>query len=453
MPLPQFSWCALGFLHYHDRRAWAREAVRRQLPEQVRHQTETALRDAGRYGGLACRWEGYLPELPDWFVHLQGPISYLRHRGTDQRIDFPLAGGPGVVSAENFQLFFTSSRQPDVVQQRLARLFPKGAGLPFALETLTAAGFLEDAGYEYLPPRKFLGLVKHSRAYIEGWHCSADRVWLAADLGDWPACVEAATAAGLPEIVPFAKRRAKGCRHEWLRTLRRAVVKKGLNSDLLRALAAAGAGELDCYIEKALRIAHSSAAAADVTYEDPKWCPTVFEVLREEATRHGRLNPAFVDYLTRHDFRAPEVFDLVRAENSPDWLRLIAIALRPGMGHLLRPTLREALDSRNPFDRIPAAAILALINADWCRADLLRRLNASTDWAATAECRAALREYHDSKLTKAVQRWEAANLPTEPKTGSLDDEAIAHIVRDGMHAAFDRIHPQRHRYAALGEPK
>jgi hypothetical protein len=82
------------------------------------------------------------------------------------------------------------------------------------------------------------------------------------------------------------------------------------------------------------------------------------------------------------------------------------------------PLFRRALRSPIPWNRIIAAAILALIDRPWSRRELIAVLGETTEQEATAECRAALRECHDQTALQAADAWEAAN-PHEPEQGRV----------------------------------
>ena len=84
---------------------------------------------------------------------------------------------------------------------------------------------------------------------------------------------------------------------------------------------------------------------------------------------------------------------------------------------LALPLIRRGLLADVPINRTQVAAILALINAQWSKRELLGALEASDDQEQTADARAALMESGDEEARRAVLAWEERN-PHKSEIGS-----------------------------------
>jgi hypothetical protein len=84
---------------------------------------------------------------------------------------------------------------------------------------------------------------------------------------------------------------------------------------------------------------------------------------------------------------------------------------------LALPLIRKGLVADVPMNRTQVAAILALINAPWCKRELLRALEVSDDQEKTDDARAALLEFGDETAQRAVLAWEVRN-PHKSEIGS-----------------------------------
>src|SRR5262249_25793654 len=157
-----------------------------------------------------------------------------------------------------------------------------------------------------------------------------------------------------------------------------------------------GDPHLPALLERGLVSRRLVDVSVAIIWDDPAWCPRVFDVLmREPRVAQGKawldLSREYVAYLAHHSYRpADRLGRVARARNAP-LDALIPLALDHQRGACLR-LLRRGLRSPQHCHRLAAAAVLLLFDAPWGRRELLAVLAASDCWHATRECRFALRE-------------------------------------------------------------
>jgi hypothetical protein len=440
LPLPQLTWAALGLLWYRRRRAWAAETVRKRLSPEVLAQVQAAGRKE-RLGGTPSEgnWPEYLPGAPEWHLTLDDRPHVLHNRVTGEIIDFELNRRPGLIDVRDFWSWLQSPREPGLVEGRLRQDFVDADGLGEALHALSSPGFVEPVdAFEFRIGRKLLALEKPADAYFAGWQDPRRRTGLAAALGDWPAACEAAIAAELFELADCFRRRAEECRGKWIRVLRRAARRARNFGGVLRSLAHVGAPDLDRDIEQALRDGRTASTAIRVIADDPKWGPTVFDLLKRGVARKWyAVDERFAEYLVRHGHRADEVVGHLRGKKRPPWLTLISFGLRDGRN--LRGYLCAALRSKKSVYREVAAAVLALFDTDWSCAELRRGRVLWKGKRAARLCLAALRECRHPDAVRAVDRWDQKHPWAGPEELRPDPEEIELTVWRTMGHYYDDV--------------
>jgi hypothetical protein len=192
----------------------------------------------------------------------------------------------------------------------------------------------------------------------------------------------------------------------------------------LLALSDLGADDLPDFLTRTLRgdVSGATSTALELIEASPNassWCAEVFAMWQRVAPK-GQASHPYVwtrcsEFLLHQGYQKKEVaaaLPLVGGSLVGD-TALMALEHAPEVALSL---IRCALRSDVPANRMTAAAVLALIDNPWSRAELLAVLRESDDQEATCECRAALAESREPEARRAVEDWEARN-PREPEIG------------------------------------
>jgi hypothetical protein len=110
-------------------------------------------------------------------------------------------------------------------------------------------------------------------------------------------------------------------------------------------------------------------------------------------------------FLLKQAYRVPAVLTALaraRTHEAAD----AALLLLEHAPELSRPQFLAALRSSVPWDRTRAAAILAILDEEWGRREMIEALWASTDQQMTSGCRAALCSIGSPEAHRAVEDWE-----------------------------------------------
>lgn len=149
------------------------------------------------------------------------------------------------------------------------------------------------------------------------------------------------------------------------------------------------------------------------------WCPEVFQLMVRLDPGGNPPQPFLLTncarFLLRHGHEVKQVVAVlpsVGASMVGD-AALLALEYAP---EFAVPLFRQALRSSVPANRTTAAAVLALIDQPWSRAELLAVLRESADQEMTGECRAALAESRDPEARRAVEDWQERD-PHESEPG------------------------------------
>ena len=127
-----------------------------------------------------------------------------------------------------------------------------------------------------------------------------------------------------------------------------------------------------------------------------------------------------------------------------------ALLLLEHAPELSRRQFRAALRSSVPWDRTRAAAILAILDEEWGRREMIEALWASQDQQMTSGCRAALCSSRSPEAHRAVEDWEK-RFPYVPEPGpfySMADVGLRSsdsFLQYEMSQLHDRVLPLRGR--------
>ena len=239
-------------------------------------------------------------------------------------------------------------------------------------------------------------------------------------------------------------------RQRWL-NIARTAAENHLRIHGLHALAYAGAEDLPQFIETALTKMDSMHAVIEIIEDDPRWQTQVKRVFEKAITdnsyTYNRIPAA--RYLAKHGYPADELIRGLLAK--PRQLgSAIELALDYAPEHLGR-LLRRGLRSHSSENRLHAAAILAVVDNEWSRRQLLAVLEGSTDHDATIEARFALRESREAAAYQAVDLWENEHPDTKGEYDTMARKKYAPeggcelVLQRMMGASHDQVAKIRHR--------
>lgn len=421
LPPPEVTWTLLGLMHCLSRKTQAWTELEK-LAEKRRDG------DSGRSGRLEdiLGRSGSFGDHPEWQYVLDSQSSVVHNLVTGERLHLDAHSGPRPIATWQFSERIQQLRRPGPAEWRLNELFPDTRGLMVAINYLRACGMfrvIEEFERDILVfelDRTLDGHLEAVRAFLRAWALPDQRIALGTLIGDWPAVRDAAMATGDTDIAAVAAPRAEESRCQWLNVVR-CEAHRGLYGDVLHALGNCRAEDLPKWIERGFADPNLVRAAIEVVRDDPGWCPRVYEVFRRS------LNDRDFDHtkgpaalcLARHGHSVDALLDALLAEPSPDLIAAIELALEHLPGRLVE-VVRRALRSPSSGVRLTGAAVLALIDVDWTRRELLAWLGQSDDPAMTCECRAALQWSADPVARRAAHEWEKRH-PDESSDSSSDE--------------------------------
>ena len=443
---PSVTWTLITLFAYRERKKWAWEIIQPHVPE------DDGPRVVSITDVLEGRRRGIVQQRADWEFEIDGNASFVRNRVTGELIHIDVENGPEVVSTSAFIEWIQRNLSP--AAERLLDLQPSGEGISIPIELLMAWDVLHaiDVG-EFEVCGHLHSYAQDLERFVSAWRNLDERLWLAVLIGDWPAALATAQTLGDDELISLITPRAAKCREEWVRYLENHARSKGLYDGLLYALADANCPELPKYVETAIGEDEASWAAIDIIKSDPSWCPKVYEYYQ----RSNWLAPYCASYLARHDYRTTEVIEQLVSGNSSYYKTAIELALEHAP-EMLPQYLPQALRTSSRDNRLTAAAVLALLDADWSRRELQLLLDESSDQDATIECRAALRESTDPKVRKAAGEWEKL-YPETDDANHLSDRFMydlnggcEKLLRRRMDELFDSVMQVRQSLSQDVEP-
>jgi len=408
LPPPQITWTMLGLIRYRVRKRWAWNVLKERVPLAFEDDLDHMVTIDDVVNGVRT---GIVPEMPQWEYRIDGNDSWVQNRRSGERIHVDVPNWPEVTFAWQYVDYVQRHREPGPAEARLKELFPEGRGLLTAIQRLRRGGLLHvlDSYWPVSLDFELCGAVDgYARGvteFLDAWSQPENRIALAAQIGDWGAVREAAEVDSQRDIAARAATLAQQSYARWLDHLRRAA-SRGLYDDVLHALAHAHAEDLSDYLDKALGNPDVSDDALEIIADDPAWKPRVYQVFRaslREKTPSGIKGHAAL-YLARHGHPVHELLAGLHEKPADSWSAIL-VALRHAPEHL-PAELRFALRSRDCEQRLLAAGVLALLDTDWSRGELLAVLGESCNQDATFECRTALRESRCVEAHRAVDQWE-----------------------------------------------
>jgi hypothetical protein len=152
-------------------------------------------------------------------------------------------------------------------------------------------------------------------------------------------------------------------------------------------------------------------------------------------------------FLLKQAYRVPAMLTALARARSHEAADA-ALLLLEHAPELSRPQFRAALRSSVPWDRTRAAAILAILDEEWGRCEMIEALWASQDQQMTSGCRAALCSSGSPEAHRAVEDWEQ-RFPYVPESGpfySVADVGLRSsdsFLQYEMSQLHDRVLPLR----------
>jgi hypothetical protein len=423
LPPPWLTWTLIALVRHRRRQLRVGEVVRDRLDGDLGR-----LAACGALGHPEERPQhGPVPGLPEWEYYFHGIGCCLTHRVTGEAIDVNFFGD----HAEGFDFYFfiwylRSLRDPEPPERRLLELHPSFESIRLAFDQLHRLGLLTTTP-DCRAPRLSEEVIAGADlidGFCRSWDDPTQRPWLAAQIGDWMAAEEC-----LPDSAPASLRslvaaRAAAIRRAQADRMRRAFDRGDEPRLALLALSDLGADDLPLFLTRTLRGEISGATSSalelvEASPDAPAWCPEVFSLFRRldpngEAP-HPWLWSRCAGFLLRHRHQTETVAAALPLVGSymVGEIALLAMEHAPEVALKL---IRRALRSGVPINRRTAAAVLALIDRPWSRAELLAVLRESDEQEATSECRAALQESREPTARRAAEEWEERN-PHEPEIG------------------------------------
>jgi len=421
---PWDTWALIGLVRYRRiRQQWAsqfvRTVLRREIAKSVGMKSAHDVEEQQVWGTV--------PDRPDWNYIFYGDIYAFKNQETKEVVEISYFNYPPEYTYLNDYLKNLENLcHPEPEEIRLKELYPELSVLDLACDDLIAAKALKRLPRKW-PPRvrvceKVLAIESAIESFLRVWREPNQRVWLSALIGDWLAAD--AFAVNLPEI-----QRMTGKRKEQTERLRRVRLETGKGIDEFHELfGLAQLGAADGPLVRAFqdRPSELSLAALKVVEEqkDGRWCFSVHDlVLRLHPD--GRFpEPEIwiecVKYLLKYGFERKVVLEALLKTGH----ELIGDALLLALEHapeLAIPLSRKGLRSETPYCREQTAMILAFVDRDWSRRELLQLLMESKDRIKTRQARAALSELEDLACKAALRAWEKRNL-LEEEPGSMAGE-------------------------------
>jgi hypothetical protein len=467
LPSPWVTWTLIGLVRHLRRQLWVGEVVTSRLGgdlEMIAHRGAL-----GHPRGI--KQSGLVPGVPDWEYFFHGRGCGLKHRGTGELIDVDFFGPAADGLDAGFYLeFLRSLHDPESPEKRLVDLHPSIEPIRLAIAELFDDGLLvpvdRSSGRAFRLSEKLLDQAESIDIFCREWERAERRIHLAASIGDWLAAHDEARALNREDAADILWRRSTACRAKRCDDL---VVHRdvgALKREALLALDDLDAEVLTDSIASVIRAKASGEIATAIEIirrrNDPAWCPAVHDFLlrldSEERALHSGTWLRCVEFLLRHRHHFEEICaELQRAGGTAiGAAALLALEYAPDSA---LPLFRRALRCPIPVNRNTAAAVLALIDQEWSRQELLAVLEESDDEVATCECRAALRDCHDRQAHRSVEKWERKN-HREPEPA--DDFTMKEVMlRHGpqwmqyeMEKLHDRVMKVRYRrpIPAAGHP-
>src|SRR5262249_8231268 len=231
--------------------------------------------------------------------------------------------------------------------------------------------------------------------FCVAWEVPHLQPWLAGLMGDWIAVCDRLPGAMNTTLLNAVAERALQIRQQRSAYLRGIHNESKDNRLVLRSLAELGVDDMQRLLVHALRgeVSGTTSTAFELIKarsDSRSWCQEVFRLV-------CRLDPGgkapqphiwgkCLQFLLRHGYEVQAVAAMLPLTGRYLVGEAAVLAVEFGT-HLALDLFRKALRSPVPANRKTAAAVLALIDQDWSREELLAVLRESDDQLPTMECR------------------------------------------------------------------
>lgn len=459
LPSPWATWILIGLVRHRERQLWVEQVVRTRLGGDPGR-----LAECGALGHpKAIPPKGLVPGITEWEYYFHGRGCCLTHRVTGERIDVDFYGDTAEYFDDWFYIWYLQSlKEPEPPEQRIIALHPSFRTILLAIAELRSGGVLD-----VLPQSKIFKLcdaaLEHAdemEAFCETWARADRRLWAAVSIGDWLAAHAAAAATRDSRLTEVLHRQAEACRARREQSLGQHFRNGELRPEALTALADLDARGLDYYLRMVLdgQPSGTTSAALEIISQrnDPRWCRPLYRLLKRLHLNGDIPEPhqwrRCAEFLLRNDYETKKIFKLLRRAKGHELGELALIALEHGQDSAVL-LLRRALRSEIPYNRVRAAAVLALFDQPWSRRELINAMEASDDQEMTAECRAALWVSHDAEARECARAWEERN-PHEPEVGpflSMTEMSLRHR-HEFLQYEMEKYHDRVMRIRSRGHP-
>ena len=439
LPSPWTTWLFIALMSWRKRQQWAKDMLREHLPK--------AIPPCRKFREREQPVEMFVPGCPEWEVSLECDYTFaqLTNRVTEEFliIDLATVDRESLIYVDHLDSCVGPKSRSESIE-RLLELHQDFGTIQHAIDDLVAANLLRavyDDRSPCPPDMHPNGHLLASRAvvhadvvegFVRQWKNAGARLWLSAVIGDWLAAHELAVVGGDPQLIAVTKERADECRAIRLTLARESFASAKQNhgiwdSGAVRMMADLGAEEVRELIREGL--AGNADCVCSVICvinrdEDPSWCNAVFDVL----LRFGRCGRRTRDedvvlqcarYLFKHRHRKQDVARVLsRLKSQTDEAGLLLLEHAP---HQALPIIRRALRDSGPIGN-PTAAVLALIDQPWSRAELLAVLEDDVyhDLDDVLPLVLALHESHDAEARAVAETWVERYDPAVVEWGQED---------------------------------
>ena len=451
---PRNAWMLVCLARHRIRQTWLAETIVSQFGADL-----VAMAAGGIFGHRDVPQSGVVPSAREWEYFFHGCGCCFTHRLTGERIDVDFFDETADWFDRYFYVWYLQSlKSPPVAEERLLALHSSAEAVILSFSELLDLGLLER------PPERgcirlasdCLALEDRLDALERLWGTMAGRTAVAAALGDWLFVAEQIRPED-PEAAEV-QQRADQVRDIENRCLEAAY--HGEHSDVaIKAMAGLNHPKLDEYLERAIsgRPSGTVSAALEIIVTRPglRWHKPVYQLL-DRVNPNGDIPEPHIwivsaGYLLRHGYRSADILKRLTTLQHREVAEAAILALE-FMSDAAIGLFRRALRSKIPWERITAAAALAIIDEPWSRSELAAVLRESDEQGPTAECRAALVVSRSADMQRLVREWESCN-PHEPETGrwiTLEEMALRTYDRHlqwEMQKLHDRVLPLRGRVA------
>lgn len=454
---PWAIWLLIALVRHRTRQRWVAEVIRNHL----RGEPE-ALASAGALGQPEeLPQQGIVPGMTEWEYRFHGRGCKLTHRITGESIDVDFYDEEG----EWFDGWFycrhlKNARNLAPPERRLVELHPSIDTVLLTLEELKRAGLamaIQENRAVFTLSDEVVANADVVEAFCRAWSTEGNRFAAAVEVGDWLAAAHRLSDQVDEKTAGLVRARAEQCRSARVESLLRELDSGRPDRYVLFALAEAGAPQLSAIIDRLLEGTASSlmVGALDLIVEqnDPTWCEKVLALFKRLDPDADLPEPAAWmrcgQFLLRHAYRTPDVLtELLKARD-----REVADAALLVLEHApprCLPLFRRALRSSVPLERSKAAAMLAVLDEEWGRREMIEALWESDDQKMTCDCRAALSCSRSPEAHQAVEEWEKRfpYLPDVDPGYSMRDVLLQNcdsFLQYQMDRLHDRVLPLRGR--------